>query len=103
MPVDLRLLKSDVCLEESFSAMVHDICVARLSPLTNGVRQRLHEISGAERWTSRDHDLSKSAERSLLVQNSFPLEMPCHCRMCVWSFDSEFSACNLGYLLESTD
>ena len=62
-----QLRNSDSCLEENFSALMHgnnsdgrvcvcvlDVCAARDSPLTNTVRQRLHDISSAERWTSRD-------------------------------------------------
>ena len=65
-----QLRKRDSCLEESFSALMHgscsdvrlcllEVCAARDSFLTNTVRQRLHDISLAERWTSCDHDLSK--------------------------------------------
>ena len=68
-----QLRNSDSCLEENVSAQMHghnfdcrvcvlEVCAARDSPLTNTVRQRLHDISSAERWTSRDHDLSKTAE-----------------------------------------
>ena len=39
------------------------------SPLTNTVRQRLHDISSAERWTSRDHDLSKTSGRRTALTN----------------------------------
>ena len=70
--------KSDVCLEESFSALMHgtysvrlcvlEVCATRDSRLTIGDRKRLHEISAAERWTSRDHDLSKSAGRRSSLQ-----------------------------------
>ena len=53
-----QLRKSDACLEESFAALVHGsgsdgrLCVlevfaARDSPLTNTVRQRLHDLSMA--------------------------------------------------------
>ena len=42
---------------------VLEVCAARDSPLANTVRQRLHDISSAERWTSRDHDLSKTSGR----------------------------------------
>ena len=67
-----QLRKGDVCLEEHFSALLHgnnsdgrvcvlEVCAARDSPLTNTVRQRFHDISSAERWTSRDHDLSKAS------------------------------------------
>ena len=38
-------------------------------PLTNTVRQRLHDISSAERWTSRDHDLSKTSGRRSALTN----------------------------------
>ena len=59
-----QLRNSDSCLEESFSALMHgsdsdgrlcvlEVCAARDSPLTNTVRQRLHDLSLAERWTSR--------------------------------------------------
>ena len=40
---------------------VLEVCAGRVPPLTNTVRQRLHDISSAERWTSRDHDLSKTS------------------------------------------
>ena len=39
------------------------VCAARDSLLTNTVRRRLHDISSAERWISRDHDLSKTSGR----------------------------------------
>ena len=57
-----QLRKNHVCLEECFSALMHGsssqftcVCVlevgaARDSPVTNGLRQRLHEISAAQRW-----------------------------------------------------
>ena len=75
-----QLRKSDSCLEESFPALMHgscsdgrlcvlEVCAARDSPLTNTVRQRLHDISVTERWTSRDHDLSKTAGRRSALQN----------------------------------
>ena len=48
---------------------VLEVCAARDSPLTNTVRQGLHDISVAERWTSRDHDLSKTAGRRSALQN----------------------------------
>ena len=41
----------------------------RVTPLTNTVRQRLHDISSAERWTSRDHDLSKTFGRRSALTN----------------------------------
>ena len=44
-------------------------CAARDSPLTNTVRQRLDDISSAERWTSRDHDLSKTSGRRPALTN----------------------------------
>ena len=48
---------------------VLEVYAARASPLTNAVRQRLHDISSAERWTSRDHDWSKiSGRRSALTK-----------------------------------
>ena len=61
------LRNSDSRLEENFSALMHgnnpdgrvcvlEVCAARDSPLTNTGRQGLHDISLAERWTSRDHD-----------------------------------------------
>ena len=37
--------------------------------VTNTVRQRRHDTSVAERWTSRDHDLSKTAGRRSALQN----------------------------------
>ena len=74
------LRNSDSCLEESLSALVHgsgsdgrlcvlEVCAARDSPLTNTVRQRLHDFSVAERWTSRDHDLSKTSGRRSALKN----------------------------------
>ena len=42
---------------------------SRDSPLTNTARQRLHDISSAERWTSRDHDLSKTLGRMSALTN----------------------------------
>ena len=48
---------------------VLEVCAARDSPVTNAVKQRLHEIPVSERWTSRDHDLSKSAGRRSALQN----------------------------------
>ena len=74
---------SDPCLEENFSALMHgnnsggrvcvlEVCAARDSPLINTVRQRLHDISSAERWTSRDHDLSKTwGRRSAQTNREF--------------------------------
>ena len=75
-----QLRNSDSCLEENFSALMHgnnsdgrvcvlEVCAARDSPLTNTVRQRLHDISSAERWTSRDHDLSKTSGRRSALTN----------------------------------
>ena len=75
-----QLRNSDSCLEEHFSALMHgnnsdgrvcvlEVCAARDSPLTNTVRQRLHDISSAERWTSRDHDLSKTSGRRSALTN----------------------------------
>ena len=69
-----QLRKNDTSLVESFSALMHEnstdrrlcvleICATRDSPLTNNVRQRLHDKSVADRWTSRDHDLSKASGR----------------------------------------
>ena len=66
-----QLRDSDVCIEERFSVLMHgnssdgrlcvvEVCAARDTPVTSGVRQRLQDISAAERWTSRDHDVSKS-------------------------------------------
>ena len=76
-----QLRKNDSCLEESFSALVHggcsdgrlrvlEVCAARDSPLTNTIRQRRHDISVADRWTSRDHDLSKTAGRRVSTAES---------------------------------
>ena len=48
---------------------VLEVCAARDSPLTNTVRQRLHDISSAERWTSRDDDLSKTSGRRSVLTN----------------------------------
>ena len=48
---------------------VLEVCPARDSPLTNTVRQRLHDISSAERWTSRAHDLSKTSGRRSALTN----------------------------------
>ena len=70
-----QLRNSDSCLEENFSALMHgsdsddrlcdlEVCAARDSPLTRTVRQRLQNSSVAERWTSCDHELSKSSGRS---------------------------------------
>ena len=75
-----QMRNSDSCLEESFSALMHgsgcdgrlcvrEVCAARDSPLTNTVRQRLHDFSVAERWTSRDHDLSKTSGRRSALKN----------------------------------
>ena len=75
-----QLRKSDLGLEESFSALMHgngtdgrlcvlEVCAARDSPLTNNVRQRLHDSSVADRWTSRDHDLSKASGRRSALKN----------------------------------
>ena len=72
--ISQQLRNSDSCLEENFSALMHgnnsdgpvcvlEVCAARDSPMTNTVRQRLHEVSSAERWTSLDHDLSKTSGR----------------------------------------
>ena len=57
-----QLRNSDSSLEENFSALMHgnnsdgrvcvsvlEVCAARDSPLSNTVRQRLHDISSAER------------------------------------------------------
>ena len=46
-----------------------EVCAARDSPLTNTVRQRLHDISSADRWTSRDCDLSKTSGRRSALTN----------------------------------
>ena len=75
-----QLRKSDLGLEESFSALMHgngtdgrlcvlQVCAACDSPLTNNVRQRLHDNSVADRWTSRDHDLSKASGRRSALKN----------------------------------
>ena len=76
MSIDFQQLrKSDLCLEENFSALMHgnnsngrvcvlEVCAARDSPLTNTVRQRPHD-----RWTSRDHDLSKTSGRRSALTN----------------------------------
>ena len=75
-----QLRNSDSCLEENFPALMHgnnpdghvcvlEVCTARDFPLTNTVRQRLHDISSAERWTSRDHDLSKTLGRRSALTN----------------------------------
>ena len=48
---------------------VLEVCAARDSPLTNTIRQKLHDISVAERWTSRDHDLSNTAGRRSALQH----------------------------------
>ena len=48
---------------------VLEVCTARDSPLANTVRQRLHNISSAERWTSRDHDLSRTSGRRSALTN----------------------------------
>ena len=78
--ISQQLRNSDVCLEENFLALMHgnnsegrvcvlEVCAARDSPLVNTVRQRLHDISSAERWTSRDHDLSKTSGRRSALTN----------------------------------
>ena len=78
--ISQHLRNSDSCLEENFSALMHgsnsdgrvcvlEVCAARDSPLTNTVRQRLHDISSAERWTFRDHDLSKTSGRRSALTN----------------------------------
>ena len=75
-----QLRNSDSCLEENFSALMHgnnsddrvcvlDVCAARDSPWTNTVRQRLHDISSAERWTSRGHNFSKTSGRRSTLTN----------------------------------
>ena len=75
-----QLRNSNSCLEENFSALMHgnyfdgrlcgfEVCAARDSPLTNTVRLRLHDISSAERWTFRDHDLSKTPGRRSALTN----------------------------------
>ena len=72
MPVDPTIAQSDPKLEENFSPLMHgnttngrlcdlEVCAPRDSPLTNNVRQRLHDKSVADKWTSRDHDLSKAS------------------------------------------
>ena len=48
---------------------VLEVCAARDSLLTNIVRQRFHDISSAERWTSRGHDLSKTSGRRSALTN----------------------------------
>ena len=83
-----QLRNSDLCLEENFSALMHgnnsdgrvcflEVCAARDSPLINTVRQRLYDISSAERWTSRDHDLSKTSGRRPALTN-FEIVRPDH-------------------------
>ena len=75
-----QLRNSDSCLEENFSALMQgnnsvgrvcvlEVCAARGTPLTNTVRPRLHDISSAERWTSRDYDLSKTSGRRSSLTN----------------------------------
>ena len=75
-----QLRNSDLCLEENVYALMHGknsdgrvcdlgVCAARDSPLTNTVRQRLHDICSAERWTSRDHDLSRTSGRRSALTN----------------------------------
>ena len=141
MPTDLSAVAQQyLCLEEHFSALVRgknsdcrvcvlEVCAARDSPLTNAVRQRLHDISSAERWTSRDHDLSKTSGRRSALTN-LELVRPDHAvffppcsgfneaierntlsiRAACWfenncplEIDSEISACDAGHLLESTN
>ena len=76
-----QLRNSELCLEENFfcSGMhgnnsdghvcILEVCAARDAPLTNTVRQRLHDISSAERWTSRCRDLSKMSGRRSALMN----------------------------------
>ena len=75
-----QLRNSESCLEENLSALMHgnnsdgrlcvlEVCAGRDSPLTHTVRQRLHDISPAQRWTSRDHDLSKTSGRRSALTN----------------------------------
>ena len=77
-----KLRNSDSCLEEHISAMMHgnnsdgrvcvcvlEVCAARDSPSTNTVRQRFRDISSADKWTSRDHDLSKTSGRRSALTN----------------------------------
>ena len=75
-----QLRNSDSCLDENFSALKHgnnsdgrvcvlEVCAARDSALTNTATHRLHDISSAERWTSRDHDLSKTSGRRSALTN----------------------------------
>ena len=78
-----QLRKSDSCFEESFSVLMHggysagrlcvlEVCAARDSLLTNMVRQRLHDISVAERWTSHDHEWQDIQTKGQ------------HCRILIW-------------------
>ena len=78
--IDEPVSENHLCLEENFSALMQgnnsdgrvcllEVCAAHDSPLTNTVRRRLHDISSAERWTSRDHDLSKTSRRKSALTN----------------------------------
>ena len=57
---------------------VLEVCAARDSEMTNTVRQKLHDISSAERWKSRDQDLSKTlGRRSALTNLELCATRPC--------------------------
>ena len=45
------------------SVCVLEIYIVRYTLVTDGIRQRLNHVSAADRWTSRDHDLSKPVGR----------------------------------------
>ena len=68
-----QLRNSGSCLEDGSNSdgrlCVLEVCAARDSPMTNTVKQRLHDFSLAERWTSRDHDLSKTSGRRSAMKN----------------------------------
>ena len=78
--INQQLRKSDSCIEESISALMHgscsdgrpcvlEVCAARDSP-------PLHDISVAERRTSRDHDLSKTRTKVSRILNWRDQSMP---------------------------
>ena len=77
--VNQQLRKSDSLMVVCVCAL--EVCAARGSPLTNTVRQRFHDISSAERWSSHDHDLSKTSGRRSALTN-LELVRPDHVVFC---------------------